>query len=140
MTPQFILRKSLCRPAHCFSAHVPGQGYVNDGSHVNLRAEYDRQRRQRAESEIGNLQFAPKYAESGYTDPVKGILFADWNVFPRNIDDILAKMGYDCEWSDEWTTCGDCGAAVRTQPDCWFWTPSYIINDGEVICQECSKP
>jgi hypothetical protein len=31
MTPQYILRKSLCRPAHCFSAHVPGRGYVNRG-------------------------------------------------------------------------------------------------------------
>lgn len=137
MTPQYILRKSLCRPAHCFSAFVPGQGYVNDGSRVDLHDDYEKQRQRRAESEIENMGFAPKYAEPGYDDPIKGILFADWNVFARGVDRILERAGYAIEWSDEWTTCGDCGNAVRTQPDSWIWKPSYVISENGIYCKEC---
>lgn len=138
MTPQYILRKSLCRPAHCFSAHVPGKGYVNRGELETDRPEYDKQRRHAAESEIENLGWANGYAEPGYQDPERGVLFANWNVFPRGVDDILERAGYAIEWSDEWSTCSDCGKAFRTSADSYGWQPSYVIlNECELVCRDC---
>lgn len=177
MTPQYILRKSLCRLPHCFSAHVPGEGYVNRwdtkrvaqvkdelGLHEStplsivadrlcetegrekegyLLADYLRQYRERALSKIDNLEWANEYSEPGYTNPKKGILFANWNPFPSCIDGILERYGYDVQWSDEWATCSDCGNAVRTNPDGYYWTPYYDekgIERGELVCLGCHKP
>lgn len=117
MTPQFILRASLCRPPHCAS-----------------KTDWKRH----AESEIENLGWANAYAEPGYDNPRKAILFANWNYFPRDISDTLERAGYAIEWSDEWTTCGDCGNAVRTSPDSYGYQPSYVIlNDCEIVCHTC---
>lgn len=115
MTPQYILRKSLCRPAFC------------SDDYVKWRA-----------NEIEDMTYAASYVEPGYSHPNKGILFANWNYFPRGIDSLLERYGYSVEWSDEWATCDNCNRAVRTQPDNWGWTPSYVIeNDYEVICTQC---
>jgi hypothetical protein len=125
MTPQYILRKSLCRPPHCGARDKLG----NDDKERNLRS---------AESEIENLGFATGYAEPGYTDPAKGILFANWNYFPRGLDSILERAGYAIEWSDEWSTCGDCGLAVRSSPDSYGWQPSYaILGECDLLCSDC---
>lgn len=138
MTPQYILRKSLCRPAHCYSAHVPGQGYVNRGDHEHTKADYDRQRARSAESAIDNLHYANGYAEPGYTDPAKSVLFANWNIFPRGIESVLERAGYAIEWEDEWTTCNDCGKAVRTSGDSYHWQPYYVLfNECEIVCLDC---
>jgi hypothetical protein len=138
MTPEYILRKSLCRPAHCYSAREEGKGYTNRGDNPATKAEYDRQRRRTADSAIDNLQYAQDYAEPGYRTPKKGILFADWNIFPRGLDDILERYGYDVQWEDEWMTCGGCGKAVRSQGNSYHWQPSYaILHECELYCVEC---
>jgi hypothetical protein len=123
---------------HCYSAHVFGHGYVNRGEAPHDRADYLRQLKRTAQSEIDNMGFASKYAEPGYTQPAKGILFANWNCFPRNFDTILEKLGYAVEWSDEWFTC-DCGTAVRTSADSYIWEPGYKEVNGEIMCLECAK-
>ena len=114
MTPEYILSKSLCRPAHC--------------------GDYTPETRL---SEIENMQYASEYAEPGYTNPAKGILFANWNLFPRGVDSLLESYGYEIHWSDEWATCDDCGRAVRTSADCYAWSPSYICGDGGITCTDC---
>ena len=134
MTPKYIMLKSLCRPAHCYRAYEADKGYTNEGPN----ADYDRQRRRSAESEIDNLGWAPKYAESGYDQPKVGVLTANWNVFPGELPDVLERAGYSIEWSDEWTTCGDCGGALRTSPDCFDWEPSYTEVEGDILCLECA--
>jgi hypothetical protein len=116
MTPEYILRKSLCRPAHCAD---------------NATLE-DRTR------QIEYMTWAHEYAEPGYSQPEKGILFANWNYFPRGLDSILEHYGYEMEWEDEWSTCGDCGRAIRTSADSYCWQPSYVIlNECELICIAC---
>jgi len=82
-------------------------------------------------------EFHGEYVEPGYeTD--KGIFTADWNPVPNKFVDWIESQGYSIEWLDEWTTCGDCGKLVRTQPDCYSWTASYaIISDCELVCHEC---
>src|SRR4051812_18753686 len=85
---------------HCYSAHVPGQGYVNDGTRADLAADYRRQLGRAARSEFENMGFASEYHEPGYTQPARGFLFANWNRFPRNFDRLLERMGYAIEWSD----------------------------------------
>lgn len=120
---------------HCFSSHLPGQGYIGNET---TNPDHFNQLERAVQSEIDNIGFAPGYAEPGYTDPAKGILFADWNNFPRNFDKILERAGYECEWSDEWSTCCDCGKAVRTSPDCYHWTSYYrILNECELVCLDC---
>ena len=99
-----------------------------------------------------DFQFASEYAEPGYSQPESGIVFGNWNPacgfdVPRDhqkrdpvsrLAKILEKAGYELEWEDEWTTCQECGKAVRTQPDCYHWTSHYrILNDCELICLDC---
>jgi hypothetical protein len=84
------------------------------------------------------MGFAKEYAEPGYSQPDKAILFANWNYFPRGIDTILENYGFAIEWSDEWSTCEDCGKAVRTNPDCWDWKPSFaLVGDCTLLCLDC---
>lgn len=124
---------------HCYTAHVVGKGYVNDGSLVYDRADYLRQLERDATSEVENMGYAPSYAELGYDQPAHGVLWANWNKLPRNLDRILERAGYAVEWSDEWTTCDDCNRAVRTQPDSHDWRPGYSLSDsGEILCHECA--
>lgn len=115
MTPEYILRKSLSLPPHC-SERSPEE-----------RSRY-----------IEYTEFSPAYAEPGYRDPAKGILFNNWNYFPARVTDLLERYGYEIEWSDEWSTCQECGKAVRTSPDSYGWQPSYfIMNDCELFCVDC---
>jgi len=117
MTPQYILKASLCREPNC-------------ASESNWKRT--------AESEIENLDWASDYAEPGYTAGPKGILTANWNYFPSNIDQILERAGYSTEWSDEWTTCDDCGKLVRTSPDGYSWQRSFVMmNECETVCLDC---
>src|SRR5215471_233289 len=145
MTLDFILRAALQsmitghHAPYCYRAHVPGQGYVNDGSLQSLRADYLRQLERDVQSEIANMGFSPDYAEPGYgpqyATPIRGILFANWNRFPRDFDRVLEKAGYAVEWSDEWSTCEDCNKAFRTEPDGFSWSPSggYVEGIG-MLC------
>lgn len=102
-----------------------------------------------------NFSFAPDYAEPGYNTPEKGIIFGNWNPVcgfdkPKEYQkrDPISKLarvleyaGCELVWEDEWTTCGDCGKAVRTQPDCYSWTPYYkIVNECELVCLDCLDP
>lgn len=48
------------------------------------------------------VEFAGHYGEPGYSDPEKGIVFANWNNIPKRIADGLEAQGYELEWSDEW--------------------------------------
>lgn len=117
MTPQYILTASLCREPHC--AH--GDNW-----------------KQFAQSEIDNLGWSADYAEPGYTAGPRGVLTANWNYFPSDITDILEHAGYSCEWSDEWTTCDECGKLVRTSADSYAWqTFSVVLNDCETVCLDC---
>ena len=123
---------------HCYRAHVVGKGYVNDGSVQHDRADYLLQLERTATSEVENLGYASAYAEPGYDQPSKGIVFANWNPLPRGLDTILEKAGYAVEWSDEWTTCEDCQRAIRTSPDSYSWSSSYHCDDnGTILCMDC---
>lgn len=125
---------------HCYHAHKPGQGYTNDGSLVNERADYLRQLERTASSEVENMGFAPDYAEPGYDTPRNGVLLADWNSLPSNLDSILERAGYAVEWSDEWSTCDSCNRIVRTSPNSYGWRRSYVLyNDCEIICADCVR-
>jgi len=124
---------------HCYGAFVEGKGYVNDGGSGFDRADYLRQLERDVNLEIDQMESASSYGEPGYTNPDKGILFANWNKFPPELASILEKAGYGIEWSDEWTIC-DCGKAVRTSPDSYGWKGYYmILNDCELFCGDCLK-
>jgi hypothetical protein len=84
------------------------------------------------------MNYADEYAEPGYSQTAKGILFANWNYFPHGIDILLERYGYSIEWSDEWATCEACNRAVRTSADSYRWQPSYVLmHDCEIICTDC---
>ena len=127
--------------AHCYSAHVVGRGYVNDGSLESMRADYLKSLARDVQAEIDNMGYAPGYAERGYEQPKRGVLLANWNRFPRDFDRVLERAGYAVEWRDEWTTCDDCGKAFRTQPDSYVWTPSgeYCERCSGDVCNACHE-
>lgn len=104
-----------------------------------------------------DIDWAAEYVEPGYTAGPRGILFADWNNEQRqgteaeraagqywiDVSDfrsrfarILERIGYECEWSDEWVVC-ECGKAVRIEADSYCWRPSFVMRDGDLACAEC---
>jgi hypothetical protein len=114
MTPEYILRKSMGRKPHC--SELPAE----------QRVRY-----------IEYTEWSSGYAELGYDDPKKGILFNNWNYFCREVTDLLEKYGYAIEWPDEWTTCSDCGKALRTVHNSYSWQPSGFLTDDGMYCLEC---
>jgi len=124
---------------HCYSAHVPGQGYVNRGDNPVTRADFDRQWARSKRIEAENMRWAEGYAEPGYDQPKLGVLFANWNVFPSDAGDDLETLGYSLEWSDEWAICEDCNRAFRTEPDSFCWEPSGHYDDDGPHCNACSS-
>lgn len=103
-----------------------------------------------AAMEVGMFEFWSKaYVEPGYDAGEKGIIFADWNN-PDHYDEatksrvvdstIMSELstlaeanGWSIEWSDEWSTCDECGNAYRTHADCYSWTSAAF--DG--VCRDC---
>lgn len=84
------------------------------------------------------FNYANEYAEPGYSlaEGQRGVLFGNWNCLSRAGLDLL-EQSYALEWCDEWSTCSDCGKAVRTSPDDMSWSPSYLIDEGGLTCVEC---
>ena len=135
MTPEYILRKSLCRTPHCAGPYELRTVALKDWPD-EARQAYQRT----AESAIECISFAPAYAERGYSDSAKGVLFANWNYFSHKATDLLERAGYSIEWEDEWTTCAGCGKALRTNGDSYGWQPSYFnaVDSCEFYCLECA--
>ena len=101
------------------------------------------------------FNFAQDYAERGYSSPENGIVFGNWNpvcgfdktkeIQKRDPVSKLARVlkaaGFELEWEDEWSTCCDCGKAVRTSPDSYSWTVGFrIVNECELVCLDCLDP
>ncbi len=137
MTPQFILRAGL---QDYLSKFRSPDGTYKSESGLTPAPAWDtlESHRRTAESLIDNLNYANGYAEAGYTEPKHGILFADWNHVSKRTLALLERAGYECEWEDEWSTCEHCNKAVRTSPDSYGWSPSYVIlNECEIVCRTC---
>jgi hypothetical protein len=86
-----------------------------------------------------------EYAEPGYSADGP-ILTGNWNSVEgdnglvKRVGNILEKIGCELEWEDEWSTCGDCGGLVRTEPTSYHWTPSYaFVYECELLCLNCLK-
>lgn len=89
------------------------------------------------------------YSEPGYSTDKRLIVFGNWN--PENFTpeqkrvDVMLRLAKaleryaELEWEDEWTTCGDCGGAIRTQPDSFGWQQSYWEDDSGAQCAECAQ-
>jgi uncharacterized protein with PIN domain len=88
-----------------------------------------------------DVEWMPHYCEPGYECSDRGIVLADWNDrktwengvwttlddAPSRLAEIFEHLGYEIEWSDEWTRCDDCDGAVRVAPDSHDWVPSYVL-------------
>jgi len=100
-----------------------------------------------------DIRFADGCSEPGDED--KPIVLGNWNertrydchgrcitnndTMPR-IAKILEKLGYQCEWEDEWAVCDECGKAIRIVPNSYSWKPSYWSpEDCGIICHNCVK-
>lgn len=80
----------------------------------------------------GDVAYASVYGERGYADPKAGILFADWNYTAPDLGDYLEKLGFECEWCDEWEVVND--KAYRTSPDSYGWVCQiHLTEDGEYL-------
>ena len=86
-------------------------------------------------SEKHYAEFANEYGEPGYSNPERGIILANWNNVPKGLADWLEKLGYDLEWSDEWTIDYNHGCkAYRTAPSGYDWQSSVMVtDDGELL-------
>jgi hypothetical protein len=132
MTPQYILRKSLCRAPHCAGPFelrdLPLAQWPKKDREAWLR---------NATSEIESMDYCHAYGEPGYDQPKKMILFANWNYFPSRIGDLLEKAGFSIEWSDEWAINweGDM-KAYRVSPDSYSWRSSIVwLDNGTMLAK-----
>ena len=90
---------------------------------------------------------AEGYSEPGYDEPAQPYVFlGDWwsrdgeTLKESKLVSIIEAAGGAVEWHDEWTECGECNKAVRTSPDGYSWTRSYVLlNDCEVVCCQCME-
>lgn len=79
-------------------------------------------------------------------------IFDDWedhNSFVEIAKKVLEldeeSKDYDVEklletnfvFSDEYTTCTDCDAVIRTSPDSYHWQPDFYVGDGFIACNAC---
>jgi hypothetical protein len=112
-----------------------------------------------ARSRLDEIQLYPGYAEPGYGRLVDEhdeeiVAIGNWNTInrfdhdtnefiaisdiPKRVGDLLEKVGIEIEWSDEWTSCDECQKLVRTQPDSYCWTRSYVDWPDGLTCEECT--
>jgi hypothetical protein len=107
-------------------------------------------------SRMEDIQWAPEYAEPGYSTDKWCILFGNWNKLDRwnpetKTHDLilpdseiwartirLLEKRAELEWGDEWSTCSECSKAVRTQGDSYGWQPAYWEDNGDLLCLECA--
>lgn len=80
-----------------------------------------------------DAEYASHYGEPGYTDPEKGIVFANWNYIGRDVQDFLEAQGYSLEWNDEWVIDYNSNKAYRCSPDSYSWECQFIMGDGDYI-------
>jgi len=88
-----------------------------------------------------DVRYYEDYAEPGYFLRGKlGIFAADWNLpIMKRIGDILEKLGYVLDWSDELTDCGECYRAIRTCADCYQWEPYFTETKNSLVCLDCAN-
>jgi len=102
------------------------------------------------------------YAEPGYGSDESVIVLGNWNDktkyvqgivggrptrhapittsnIPTRLGNALERIGVELEWSDEWTTCGECYRALRTQGDSYGWTMFGAFTGDGYTCQDCMK-
>lgn len=94
--------------------------------------------------------------EPGYYDDDTVIVLGNWNPkrwvregeppltdeenLPVTLGNKLDEMeDVEIEWYDEWTRCGECFRAFRTQPNSYSWTMygAFVESACEYICAEC---
>jgi len=111
-------------------------------------------------AESSDLDWYGEYADG--SDAGKGVLTADWNHFPRfeagtwprtpeseaaqefnwnrgrKFQDILEKMGYHLEWSDQTSRCEHCNGAITEGPDYYGDSAHYVVlGECDIVCARC---
>jgi len=103
-------------------------------------------------SRLDEIRLYTDYAEPGY--PNGPVALGNWNdmlnydekadgprdprLLPNKVGQLLEQLGFDLDWSDQYTECCECCLPVRTQADCYSWTQSYLLlNDCEPVCFDC---
>jgi hypothetical protein len=82
-----------------------------------------------SEKNSGCIEHCSHYGEPGYSEPGKGIVFANWNNVPKRIQDGLEAQGYELEWADEWHVDYNNGKAYRTSPDSYGWQSRLMYSE-----------
>ena len=107
-------------------------------------------------NELENLQLVDGYACQRDDSQERDVVaLADWNEQDRydattgrrlpirggklieRLGEFFERIGVQCEWSDEWSICGDCYRAIRTEPDSHGYRPQYWVGDGDIFCHWC---
>lgn len=70
-----------------------------------------------------------------FINVVKDVLGVDKDDF--NDWDVEKETGIIMVFSDEYTTCSDCGNVIRTEPNSYHWQPDFYVGDGFIACNDC---
>ena len=132
------------RPAGFYFVDVPLEGVVailcaleNDVEDIEMQAQLDGLL-ETGDYEDG-ISLYTKVCEPGYEENKKGFLLANWNHITPQLQAWLNSEGYDLEWSDEWTTCDECGGLIRTSPTSYGWKLYGKLDRSGYTCGDCLK-
>jgi hypothetical protein len=82
------------------------------------------------------------------------LLFEDWDSQKKFVALAIETLGLDSDtadyelekelgaefvFTDEYNTCDDCAAIVRTAPSSYHWQPDFYVGDGFLVCGECFR-
>ncbi len=107
--------------------------------------------------QVQDMDTHADYAEAGYClgEGQIGIVTGNWNSVtewtdgkpvvvdgtPGLLGHLFEALGFELEWSDEWTTCESCYRIFRYKPDSCGWQPSYFdFGCGGLFCLDCVDP
>jgi hypothetical protein len=95
------------------------------------------------EAALRTVADADPFAQTfqGYADPREDdnrpVIAANWNRIPDETARTLERHGFHVEWTDQVSSCDDCGLCIRTEPDSHWWRPRFAHGEGEHICAAC---
>jgi hypothetical protein len=99
---------------------------------------------------VENIGWANEWADG--REAPKGIAYANWNdiggyrdnrfserarTLMKRLERLFEQLGVEIEWSDQVSTCDDCGNLIQTEPDSWGWQPEFVVGDGSITCAKC---
>lgn len=81
-----------------------------------------------------DMECCSQWGEPGREQPERGIILCNWNRVSESLQSWLESEGWELDWNDCVVIDYDNDKAYQTEPDCYFWQPSFAVSEqGELL-------